>query len=191
MAQMIWDGALGARVLGLLFYGGLLTLTGCGGEVGEDPAGGEVEYSIPAGWVWEQPAGSQRRGQYRLPRVEGDPEDAEMVVFHFPGSGGAIQANVDRWIGQFSDPDGGPVTDSAKADQREVSGAMVTIVDVSGTYSPGPMTSAGSPKPEYRLLGAIIDTSRGPWFFKLTGPQKTVARWQDSFDQFVGSLKVN
>ena len=29
----------------------------------------------------------------------------------------------------------------------------------------------------------------GPWFFKLTGPEKTVAKWQPSFEQFLDSLE--
>ena len=133
-----------------------------------------------------------RKGQYRLPRAEGDAEDAEMAVFHFPGQGGSIQANVDRWISQFSRPDGSPASGTAQVVERQVSGLAVTIVDVSGTYnaSMGPMIAAASSRPDYRMLAAIVDTEMGPWFFKLTGPRRTVALWEGSFEQFVNSLKV-
>ena len=64
--------------------------------------------------------------------------------------------------------------------------------DVSGTYQSGgmgPMSQTVS-KPGYRMLGAIIDTKRGPWFFKLTGPVKTVEKWLGSWEEFVDSLHV-
>ena len=68
-----------------------------------------------------------RKAQYRLPRVEGDPEDAELVVFYFQGSGGAPQANIDRWIGQFTRPDGSPIGDAARTTNRQANGLPLTI----------------------------------------------------------------
>ncbi len=44
-------------------------------------------------------------------------------------------------------------------------------------------------KPDFRMLGAVVEAGNGPWFFKLTGPAKTVARWLPSFDTFLGSMK--
>ncbi len=187
----------------------LFLLAGCSGgpsEQGETrpfapqgsaPSSGlaQVTYSAPSGWVKEQPASNFRQDQFRLPRAEGDPDDAEMAVFYFgPGQGGTVEANIQRWIGQFSEPGGGSVQDDAQTSQRTVNGQTVTILDVRGTYQAsgmGPMTPPGEPRPDYRLLAAIIETSSGPWFFKLTGPQNTVSKWEESFDQFVGTLKVN
>jgi hypothetical protein len=40
----------------------------------------------------------------------------------------------------------------------------------------------------YRMLGAIAVHSSGAVFFKLTGPRETVAKWERSFDEFLGSL---
>ncbi|MFQ5739825.1 MAG: hypothetical protein ACE5JX_12500 [Acidobacteriota bacterium] len=153
---------------------------------------GEVQYSVPTGWVQETPASRMRKDQYRLPRAEGDVEDAQLVVFHFPGQGGTVQANVDRWIGQFTKADGSPVSDLAQVTKKEVNGVPITILQVSGTYHQsmgGPMAPRTAKK-NYRLLGAIVDRPNGPWFFKLTGPEKTIARWEQSFQQFTASIKL-
>jgi hypothetical protein len=39
------------------------------------------------------------------------------------------------------------------------------------------------------MLAAVAETTEGPWFFKLTGPKKTIANWSRSFDQFIGSFR--
>jgi hypothetical protein len=132
-----------------------------------------------------------RQAQFRLPRVDGDPEDAELVVFYFQGSGGGVQANIDRWIGQFKKPDGSPAADQARTSRRETNGIQLTIVDVSGTYmsSSGPMLSEVQDKPGFRMLGAVAEAGSGPWFFKLTGPAKTVARWEPQFHSFLDTVR--
>ena len=130
-----------------------------------------------------------RKAQYALPKAEGDSEDGELTVFYFGlGQGGSVEANIDRWIGQISQPDNSSSKDKAKIVKKEVLGLPVTQVDVSGTYSAG-MMSPGPPRPGYRLMGAVVETPEGPWFFKLVGPQKTIAKWAPSFDFFVGSFR--
>ncbi len=101
-----------------------------------------------------------------------------------------MQANIDRWISQFSKPDGRPVDDEAKVSRRESHGIPLTIVDVSGSYdnSMGPGSQV-KPMSEYRLLGAVAEAANGPWFFKLTGPAKTVAKWESSFQSFLDSIQ--
>ena len=67
---------------------------------------GDLAANVPEGWVEEEPASSMRLAQYRLP---GDGAgDAVLAVFHFGSNqGGSVDANIDRWYGQFSQPDGG------------------------------------------------------------------------------------
>ena len=36
----------------------------------------------------------------------------------------------------------------------------------------------------------VVYTPNGPYFIKLTGPAKTIAKWERAFEQFVASLKV-
>lgn len=151
-----------------------------------------LTFQAPAGWTPETPTSRMRRAQYRLPRVDGDPEDAEMVVFYFPGQGGSVQQNIDRWVGMFAKADGTSAAGDAKTDKETVNGLNVTTVDVEGVYtnqSMGPMSGTSGPKPNYRMLAAIVETAGGPWFFKLTGPKQTVSKWKGSFDDFVKTIK--
>jgi hypothetical protein len=202
----MWDKARSAVcILGLLLLGGAVACSGnepadegrpvsTGGGTSQPAAGGEaVQYAVPQGWIEVQPTSSMRKAQFRLPKVEGDPEDGEMVAFYFgPGQGGSVDANVSRWISQFSRPDGAPISNDAKVTTRQVAGKNITVVDVSGIYSGAsvPMMQGGAPKPDFRMLAAIIETSQGPWFYKLTGPRPTIERWEPSFDEFVMSLRA-
>lgn len=150
-----------------------------------------LEFNAPAGWIAETPTSSNRHAQYKLPRVGNDREDAELVAYHFSGGGGTPQANIDRWIGQFHKADGSPASDTAKITRKDINGIAVTMLDISGAYegSMMPMQPASKPKTDYRMLAAVVETGSGPWFFKLTGPAKTVGKWQSSFDVFLNSVR--
>ena len=154
---------------------------------------GDVLYDIPKGWLEEKPSGEMRKAQYKWPGT-GKATDAEMAVFFFPGTGGSVEANVDRWFGQFLQPDGSSTKAKAEIKQIDVNGLAVTIVHVAGTYmkpkSPMMMGGPFDELKDYALLAAIVETANGPWFFKTTGPEKTIARWRSSFDTFTQSLRM-
>jgi hypothetical protein len=140
-----------------------------------------------AGVQWTQPKNWQKQAQ-RPMRLATYlvPEGGECGVYYFgPGQGGSVQANLDRWIGQFPQPDEKP-----NIQNKTIHGLKVTTVDVAGAYTGmgGPNAPASAPKPGYRLLGAIVETSQGSIFFKFTGPRKTVAANQAGFDAMVDSL---
>ena len=146
---------------------------------------GAVVVMVPEGWQSEPPSSSMRKAQYVLPRQAGDPEDAEMVVFYFgTGSAGSVEANLQRWRGQMK---------GARGDTRKstANGLTVTTLDVKGSYaaSMGPMMKSGKEKPNYRMIASIIESPAGAYYFKLTGPQKTVEHWYSSFEQFINSAK--
>lgn len=183
------------RVLGVCGAILFLASTQCSRNMEEPaaaaaPAAGGLLFTAPDGWIEETPASSMRKAQYRLPRVGGDPEDGELVVFHFPGQGGSIEANIRRWLGQFS-PEGGGAPPKPKLTPRTANGVRLMLVDVSGTYRPssGPMMRPGDPKKGYRMLAAIAQTASGPWFFKLTGPRKTIDRWHQDFLAFLDTIR--
>ena len=71
-----------------------------------------------------------RVAQYALPHAAGDTQDAELVVYYFGGSGGTVEANIERWVGQMQQPDGRPSSAVAKRQSRTVNGLKVTLVDV-------------------------------------------------------------
>lgn len=153
---------------------------------------GPFTLEVPSGWVEQTPRSRMRRAQFALPRESGDSEDGELTVFYFGrGQGGSTDANISRWIGQVSQPDGSSSRDKAKIRQGQVSGFRMTEVEVSGTLKASNMPGAPQrpARQGYRLLGAVLEGPEGPWFFKLVGPEKTISRWADSFRQFIASAK--
>ena len=119
------------------------------------------------------------------------PPGAECGVYFFgSGQGGSVDANLDRWIGQFLQADGKPSKDAAKIAKRTIHGWPVTTVDVSGAYSgmAGPTAQPGPAVAGYRMLGAIVEGPQGSIFFKFTGPAKTIAANQAAFDKMLESL---
>jgi hypothetical protein len=153
------------------------------------PAVTPVNYAAPTAWQKEQPRSNMRSDQYRLPRAEGDAEDGELAVF--PGLGGGVDANIDRWKGQFSTPEGQPIPPEAFIRQTlDVNGLKVTFVDIAGRYDPGMMAGgSGGPKQGFRMLGAVVETPEGEVYFKATGPSTTMANQRDAFLEFLKTMK--
>ena len=151
----------------------------------------ELKFKVPDGWVAEARASSMRVAQYRLYKVEGDTEDASLVLYYFgQGQGGSIAANVERWIGQMKQADGSAAKDP-KQESFETNGLKVTVVDVSGTYVAETAPGSGSfhNKPAYRLRAAVVETPNGSYYVKLVGPEKTVTHWNDSFMSYIKSFE--
>jgi hypothetical protein len=147
-----------------------------------------LKWTPPAGWK-SSGATSMRAATYPVAPVPSDREGAECAVYFFGlGQGGSIQANIDRWEGQFKAPGGKPA--SAKVAKINIHGLPVTTIDVSGEYSgmPGPAAPPVSVS-DYRLLGAIIEGPGGNVFIKFTGPAKTMAANQSKFQQLLASFE--
>ncbi len=133
--------------------------------------------------TWREPSRPMRNGEYV---VEGEGGEAVLTVFHFPGMGGDLASNLERWKGQFQSSEGGAV--DAEPQTRTVSGLEVHTLDVEGTFAAG-MMGPSTPQPDHRLLGAIVRGPNGPVFFKLVGPSATVAQAAEAFEALVASLE--
>src|SRR5262249_43452353 len=134
-----------------------------------------LKFDAPSDWVSKPPTSSMRLAEFALPKVGGDGEDATLTIFFFGATqGGNVQANIDRWIGQLSQPDGRASKDVAKTSSLTSHGLKITMVDVTGTYvaevSPG--STEHFNKPGFRQRAGYIDTPGGPYFVKLIGPEK-------------------
>jgi hypothetical protein len=135
------------------------------------------------------PSNPMRKAAFIVPRSEGDKEDGELTVFYFgPGQGGSIDANVDRWVKQFGEVN---PSDVKRAD-REANGLRQHTVELeSGTFSSGTgMGGGGKPKENFGLIGGIVETPSGAYFFKLTGPSKTVKKAKADFYKLLDSIKT-
>ena len=153
------------------------------GEVTAETVPG-LKFSVPKEWEKGTPSNSMRVAQWILPGPGGD---AELVVFRFPGGAGGIEANLTRWKGQFTPPEGKTIDDVTTTKNVEGEGVKTTQVDVTGTYvaamTPGSEdkhNEAGS-----RMLAAIVEGSGDPFFFKVVGPKATMDVWAAPFDTMV------
>lgn len=135
------------------------------------------------------PSNPMRKASFVVPHVDGDTEDGELTVFYFgPGQGGSIDANVDRWVKQFGEV---KPSDVKRAD-REANGLRQHTVELeSGTFSGGMgMGGASKPKEKFGLVGGIVETPSGAYFFKMTGPSKTIKKAKTDFYALLDSIKT-
>lgn len=152
-------------------------------------ANGAFSLEAPAGWKQVPPKSGIVETEFAVPS-EGDAAPGRMTVM---GAGGSVQANVDRWYGQFTQPDGSATKDKATTKTLKLAGCTVTLVDVAGTFKdmPGGPFAGGQAveRPDYRMLAAIVETpEKGSYFLKFTGPGATVAKHADGFRKMVEGL---
>ncbi len=151
-----------------------------GGVPAMPPASGKLKVNAPGPWTTVQPKSSMIQAEFALPKVEGDESDGRLTVMM---AGGSIDANVQRWRGQFEELEDKPV------EEIDVSGTKVTLVDFGGTFNErrgmmGPVTK----RPDYRMLAAIVVMPNGSLFVKAYGPKNTMALHAKDFRAFVESL---
>lgn len=154
-------------------------------------ADGKLAVTVPEGWVKKQPGSRIVEHEFSIPRAEGDAADGRMTVM---GAGGSVDANIDRWRGQFETADGKELAQEAvHIEKRKLGGEDAVIVDISGTFldkAGGPFTPGPTVKREkYRMLAGIVTTKNlGNYFFKFYGPEKTVEANKDAFTKMLESL---
>jgi hypothetical protein len=149
---------------------------------------GGLQWTAPPEW---KDAGSapMRAVTYKVPPAGGDQGASECVVYFFGrGQGGPVDANMERWNGQFLTASG--QTAPAQIKKRVIHGLPVTTIDVSGAYTgmAGP-TAQSTAMPGYRLLGAVIEDPGGNIFLKFTGPVRTVNANAAIFERLLASFE--
>lgn len=158
-------------------------------------AEGRFELPVPEEWQRKQPRSNIIEYEFEVRASKGDTDPGRMTMM---GAGGSVEANVDRWYGQFRQPDDSATSKTAKVEKKEVAGQQVTVVDVAGTYldKPGGPLAGGKTieRPEYRMLAAIVETTKkgkktGNYFIKLIGPKQTIADNKEAFEKMIDGLK--
>jgi hypothetical protein len=151
--------------------------------------GSSLTMTAPAGWLSKAPRSKIIEYEFSIPAVEGDERDGRATMM---GAGGSVEANIDRWIGQFKQPEGSESKPKGTTKEQQVAGQTVHILDITGTYQDKPRGPFGpsTDKPDYRMLGAVIVTKdSGSYFVKLYGPRKTIAANEASFFALIDSLQ--
>lgn len=151
----------------------------------------ELTFTAPDDWVVEKPKNAMRRYQYRLPGSSED-ESAEAVVFFLGARSGSTDANINRWIGQFSKAEGGPLdADDVTRSELKAGDLPLTMVEFAGTYAVSPMMGgAGGSYENYRLIAGIIQAKGSNWFIKTTGPSDTLLAHREKIIAFMQSATI-
>jgi hypothetical protein len=152
-------------------------------------ADGGFSLAAPADWKRVPPKSRIVETEFEIPGA-GDAAAGRMTVM---GAGGTVEANIDRWCGQFSQPDGSDTKDKTSTKTLKMAGCTVTLVDIPGTYKdmPGGPFAGGKTieRPDYRMLAAIIESPEaGSYFLKLYGPAATIAQHADGFRKMIEGL---
>jgi hypothetical protein len=146
----------------------------------------------PKEWKTKEapPTGINRIATFALPKEEGDKEDAELVISHYPNGGGSLEANLDRQRVLFLPAEGKDKIDEKKTDVK-VGTHKATYQDLSGTFKkkPFPMSDKFTPLKDYRQIFVVLDHNGGTYYFKYTGPAKTVEKHKKSFDEWLAAFK--
>lgn len=167
------------------------TMVSCAQQPPQESAAAKLQFKAPTEWVVEKTSSTMRVAQYKLPKEAGDTEDASLVLYYFgQGQGGSTSANIDRWVNQIKQSDGGDSKDKAKEETLTVNNLKVTTIDLTGTYTAemAPGSGTFTNNPNYRLRAAVIETPKGSYYLKLVGPEKTVAKWDKSVSEFIKSF---
>ena len=155
----------------------------CSAQAGEFKVAG-MTFAGPKEFASVKPTSFMRKAQLK---VGVDAAEGEIVFFHFgPRGGGGLQANIDRWFGQFTEP---KAEIKAKTEKVKAGEIPVTFVSAEGTFKAGPPRGPVVEKPGYALLGAIIESKEGAIFAKFTGPKATVSAHAATFKKMITGAK--
>jgi len=141
----------------------------------------------PEGWQRTAVSSPMRVAQLEVPFSSPDngTEPGEVAFFFFPpGEGGSVDANIQRWFSQFQEP---PSATAARTATEHHGELRVTFVAAQGTYKSGMPGGPTTPKHNYALRGAIIETPSGNLFIRFTGPRALVEHHEQSFYTLVRS----
>ncbi|MEC7564556.1 MAG: hypothetical protein VX738_02635 [Planctomycetota bacterium] len=146
----------------------------------------DIKLTVPTTWKQGEVTNRLRTAQFEIPAVEGDKDAAELVVYFFGGAGGGVDANLQRWAGQFQ-----PAGKKQQIYQGKSKQGEYYLIDITGVYNKPigpPVQRMTNPTPGYQMLGVVLLVKdKGNYFLKLTGPQKTVATTAEALRVAIGA----
>jgi hypothetical protein len=150
---------------------------------------GELKLEVPTEWEKRPPANSMRVGEFILPGPGGD---TTLAVFRFPGGGGGVESNINRWKGQFVPPAGKSIDDVTTIVTEERAPLKITRVDILGTNNAEVVPGEGDRvnEPDSRMLAVIVEGVGDPFFIKAAGRSATLDVWAPAFETAVKSIAI-
>jgi hypothetical protein len=152
---------------------------------------GGLKSATPADWKEEAlPPKSMRMQTFKLPKADGDAEDADLGLFFFRGGSGSVQDNLARQEKKFEIPAG----KKAEVGKTKVGAADAVYQDIQGTYlkkdgGPFDPNAKVTKQADYRQLYVIFETKEGQYYMTLLGPAKTVEKHKKGFEEWLRNFK--
>lgn len=150
----------------------------------------QVHWKVPASWTPVDPSSQVRLAEYRVPSPQPDGAHAEVAVFYLgPSANVPPDETLQRWASSFDTAS----AKAAKRTMRSVGAYSAHLLEVSGTHQESSMMaregeSEGVVRPDWMLLGAIVVTPAGPYYFKLLGPKEVVGGARHDFMTMIDSI---
>jgi hypothetical protein len=147
----------------------------------------------PADWERKKPANRIVEHEFATPPSEEGETAGRVTVM---GAGGGVEQNIQRWKDQFVQSDDSSTDDKTSVEKKDIDGAEVHIVSITGTYKDrpggGPFTQTEVVlREDYRMLAAIIATeSSGHYFIKLYGPREAVDAQEEAFLEMIEKAEI-
>lgn len=137
-----------------------------------------ITFKPGASWISKEATSSMRAAELEI-KPDGAEAPLTAVFYYFgPGQGGSVEANVERWLGQF---EGDPAKETK---EHKFDDKTVTIIHAKGTYLEsmgGPFAGPKTPREGWAMLGAIVPGADAYVYIKLTGKEKDVAAIAEQF----------
>ena len=143
----------------------------------------EFTFTRPAKWEWTETTSSMRKAELKVKDADGK-ATAQVVFFQFNSGAGTVQANVDRWLAKFQEP---REKINSKVEEATVGKTKVTYVQAEGTYNDAMPGSPPTTLPDYALMGAIVPSSDGDVYVRMTGPKALVKASGVEFKKMIES----
>jgi hypothetical protein len=134
----------------------------------------QVKWKTPEGWT-EVPPSSMRYASFSVSGEDDTKIDISIVTF--PGEGGSIADNVNRWRGQIG---------LAPLNDKEIMRVIVPMNAGSANFSTVEMAGVDS-----RVIAAWTRRTGRSWFFKMSGPGPLVEREKSKFFDFLRSIEFS
>jgi hypothetical protein len=143
----------------------------------------DLELVVPGDWERTKPTSTLRLAQFEIPAAKGDTVPTQLVVSSFPGGGGGVDPNLQRWLGEFD-------ATGRKVELVEGMGTQgkYVLVDIAGPHKGTAFARRDEPLEDGRLLGAIITTAdKEIYFLKMVGQDATVKAATEGFRKAIGA----
>ena len=149
---------------------------------------GAGDLKVPAEFKRVEPKSSIIEHEFQASVGEGKEEETARVTLM--AAGGDVNANIQRWKGQFTGGD----EKAQKTEEMKIGNWQVYIVDVSGNYAErmggGPFAGGRLVNHEdYAMTGAILVHPEGrKYFVKMIGPAEVVKANRKTFVNMIKSI---